>query len=99
MNPRLNLIYLSGPTPGPVHSFCLLHDSWLINRWHERNENPPPNPTWFPSEESDLSPTSLICEKDGNVDLFDEFADDVFHPSIHRSDEPSITFEEEEDHK
>uniref|UniRef100_A0A0R3WCH0 Histone H2A n=1 Tax=Taenia asiatica TaxID=60517 RepID=A0A0R3WCH0_TAEAS len=93
MNPRLNLIYLSGSTAGPVHSFCLIHDSWLINRWHERDENPPPNPTWFPS--SLPSPSSSSSEE-GLQDLFDEFADDIFHPSIHRFDEPSITFEENE---
>lgn len=95
MNPRLNLIYLSGPTPGPVHSYCLLHDSWLIDRRHEREENPPPNPTWFPSS----LPTFEYSEAstDGISDLFDEFAEDIYHPTLHRFDEPSITFEEEEE--
>ncbi|KAL7053704.1 hypothetical protein AAHC03_026894 [Spirometra sp. Aus1] len=89
MNPRLNLIYLSGPTPGPVHSFCLLHDSWLINRQHELAENPPPNPTWFPNEQESLKAED---NQPGSVDYFDDFAEDVYHESIHRYDEPSITF-------
>ncbi len=88
MNPRLNLIYLSGPTPGPVHSFCLLHDCWLANRQHELAANPPPNPTWFPSSEAD----DASCEETAEGDLFDEFADDIYHEKIHRADEPSITF-------
>uniref|UniRef100_A0A5K3F4T9 Large ribosomal subunit protein uL3m n=1 Tax=Mesocestoides corti TaxID=53468 RepID=A0A5K3F4T9_MESCO len=92
INPRLNLIYLSGPTPGPVHSFCLLHDSWLINRVHERNENPPPNPTWFPD---DVSAADDNADPADATDIFDEFADDIYHESIHRSDEASITFLEE----
>ncbi|KAM7534310.1 hypothetical protein Aperf_G00000111439 [Anoplocephala perfoliata] len=95
MNPRLNLIYLSGPTPGPVHSYCLLHDSWLINRRHQREENPPPNPTWFPS--SLPPPKSSEASVNEMSDIFDEFAEDIYHPSLHRFDEPSITFEEEEE--
>lgn len=88
MNPRLNLIYVSGATPGPVHSFCLLHDSWLINRQHERSKNPPPNPTWFPdANEDEKSP--ILPDYD---DYFDEFADDVYHDSIHGYDEPSINY-------
>lgn len=91
MNPRLNLIYLSGPTPGPVHSYCLLHDSWLINRRHEREENPPPNPTWFPSN---LPPESTQVQ-DASENLFDEFAEDIYYPTLHRFDDPSITFEDD----
>ncbi|VUZ52486.1 unnamed protein product [Hymenolepis diminuta] len=93
MNPRLNLIYLSGPTPGPVHSYCLLHDSWLINRRHEREENPPPNPTWFPSS---LPPESTQVQ-DASENLFDEFAEDIYYPTLHRFDDPSITFEDDDE--
>uniref|UniRef100_A0A183SZK1 Large ribosomal subunit protein uL3m n=1 Tax=Schistocephalus solidus TaxID=70667 RepID=A0A183SZK1_SCHSO len=88
MNPRLNLIYLSGPTPGPVHSFCLLHDSWLMNRQHELVENPPPNPTWFPNEEEAVKADE---NQHDTIDYFDDFAEDLYHESIHRYDEPNPT--------
>ncbi|VDO03915.1 unnamed protein product [Rodentolepis nana] len=90
MNPRLNLVYLSGPTPGPVHSYCLLHDSWLINRRHEREENPPPNPTWFPSS----LPSESTEAQYASENLFDEFAEDIYYHTLHRFDDPSITFGE-----
>ncbi|CAL8072673.1 unnamed protein product [Calicophoron daubneyi] len=84
MNPKLNLLYLSGPIPGPVHSYCLLHDSWLVNRRFELDANPPPVPTWFPTDSSQ----TVECD----LNNFDDFECDIYHESIHRSDDESISY-------
>lgn len=54
MNTRHKLIYLRGPTPGPVNSFCQLHDPWMANRRRELATNPPVMPTFFPEDAEDV---------------------------------------------
>ncbi|VEL36154.1 unnamed protein product [Protopolystoma xenopodis] len=84
MNPRYNLIYVVGPTPGPVHSYCLIHDTWLLP--HRRRMltegNTPPMPTWQPDVDSE----GLIYPygDSRNIPLCNEndFAEDVYHDSI-----------------
>nr|CAH8863238.1 unnamed protein product [Trichobilharzia regenti] len=100
INPKLGLIYVPGPTPGPVHAYSLLHDSWLKNRRRQLDANPPPVPTYLPSSIVDeaaaaggggsgiLDPT--IC-----VDIDDDFEQDIYHESIHPSHSPSISYSEE----
>ncbi|KAL3309910.1 54S ribosomal protein L3 [Cichlidogyrus casuarinus] len=87
MNPRLGLIYVVGPTPGPVHSFCYLNDSWLCNIRHELDANPPPVPTWYPSAEHlDLERKWL------EQDFDDDFQFDLYHEMLHRPDDGTIRF-------
>ncbi|CAH8541476.1 unnamed protein product [Schistosoma turkestanicum] len=93
INPKLGLIYVPGTTPGPVHSYCLLNDSWLINRRSQLNANPPPVPTYLPpsvdetiSNQLDLS----LC-----LDVDDDFEQDIYHESIHPSYCPSISYSED----
>ncbi|CAH8616948.1 unnamed protein product [Heterobilharzia americana] len=90
MNPKLGLIYVLGPTPGPVHAYCLLHDSWLVNHRRQLDVNPPPVPTYLPSigdknNSSTLDP-SIYLDSD------DDFEQDIYHESIHPSYSPSITY-------
>ncbi|VDP74926.1 unnamed protein product [Echinostoma caproni] len=85
MNPKLGLLYLVGPTPGPVHSYCMIHDSWLVNRRHALAQNPPPVPTWFPSEDA---PASSVDSS--SSDYFDQ---DIYHEMLHRSDDETIFYE------
>ncbi|THD26520.1 39S ribosomal protein L3 mitochondrial [Fasciola hepatica] len=88
MNPKLGLLYVVGPTPGPVHSYCLVHDSWLVNRRRALLLDPPPVPTWFPTgqDEDGLSP---------DPDLWDDFDQDIYHEILHRSDVESISYAED----
>ncbi|KAF5402507.1 39S ribosomal protein L3 mitochondrial [Paragonimus heterotremus] len=87
INPKLGLIYVAGPTPGPVHAYCLLHDSWLVNRRRELDENPPPVPTWFPEgDQVGTLPPGV------DWDSADDFDTDIYHEILHRSDEASISY-------
>lgn len=88
INPKLGLIYVVGPVPGPVHAYCLLHDSWLVNRRRRLDENPPPVPTYFPSDENLEEQLVLAAEN------FDDFEFDIYHDMIHRSDAPTISYSE-----
>ncbi|KAG5447420.1 54S ribosomal protein L3 [Clonorchis sinensis] len=82
INPKLGLIYVAGATPGPVHCYSLMHDCWLVNRRRELNDNPPPVPTWFGTDDA---PTI-------DYESTDDFEADLYHDILHRSDDVSISY-------
>ena len=79
MDYKYNIIYLNGVTPGPVHSYAHIYDTWLKYR-KEQMVTPPPMPTIYESDESWIDWT----ERD----------DDDFADSIHKFDDPSLSYDE-----
>ncbi|KAH8873692.1 39S ribosomal protein L3, mitochondrial [Schistosoma japonicum] len=93
INPKLGLIYVPGATPGPVHAYCLLHDSWLANRQRRLDANPPPVPTCIPSIVNESN--SHQFDSTFSLDDDDDFDQDIYHESIHPSCDPSISYSED----
>jgi len=77
MDYKHNILYLNGVTPGPVHSYAHLCDTWLKYRIDERTQHPP-MPTIYETDEEWIDWTKK--------------SDDDFDDSIHKFDDPPILY-------